>query len=96
MLNAIGLQNVGVDAFLREKLPELRALGVTVIANVWGDLEEDYVTVVRALEEAKGLAAIELEHLLPERRTRRNALRKLSGRHGVARGEGPCGDSAAR
>ena len=41
MLNAIGLQNVGVEAFLAEKLPALRAAGATVIANVWGDLEED-------------------------------------------------------
>ena len=43
MLNAIGLQNVGIEAFLREKLPKLRALGATVIANVWGDVEDDYV-----------------------------------------------------
>src|SRR5262245_7595547 len=68
MLNAIGLQNVGVEVFLSEKLPRLRALGATVIANVWGDLEEDYVTVVRALEGAegaKGVAAIELNISCP-------------------------------
>lgn len=65
MLNAIGLQNVGVDAFLSEKLPKLRALGATVIANVWGDLEDDYVTVVRALEGAEGIAAVELNISCP-------------------------------
>lgn len=65
MLNAIGLQNVGVRAFVSEKLPNLRTLGATVIANVWGDLEEDYVTVVRALEGAVGLAAIELNISCP-------------------------------
>ena len=65
MLNAIGLQNVGVDVFVREKLPRLTALGATVIANVWGDLEEDYVTVVRALEGAEGVAAIELNISCP-------------------------------
>ncbi len=65
MLNAIGLQNVGVEAFLTEKLPRLRELSATVIANVWGDLEEDYVTVVRALEEAEGLAAVELNISCP-------------------------------
>ena len=65
MLNAIGLQNVGIDAFLSEKLPKLRALGATVIANVWGDLEDDYVTVVRALEGAEGIAAIELNISCP-------------------------------
>src|SRR5512134_2141273 len=65
MLNAIGLQNVGVEAFLGEKLPRLRELGATVIANVWGDLEEDYVAVVGALEAAEGLAAIELNISCP-------------------------------
>jgi dihydroorotate dehydrogenase (NAD+) catalytic subunit len=67
MLNAIGLQNVGVEVFVTEKLPKLRALGATVIANVWGDLEEDYVTVVRALEGAgaEGIAAIELNISCP-------------------------------
>jgi len=65
MLNAIGLQNVGVDIFLREKLPKLRELHATVIANVWGDVEEDYVAVVHALEEAEGLAGIELNISCP-------------------------------
>lgn len=65
MLNAIGLQNVGVEAFLAEKLPALRAAGATVIANVWGDLEEDYVAVVRALGDAPGLAAVELNISCP-------------------------------
>jgi dihydroorotate dehydrogenase (NAD+) catalytic subunit len=65
MLNAIGLQNVGVEAFVSEKLPKLRALGATVIANVWGDLEEDYVTVVRALEGTEGIAAVELNISCP-------------------------------
>ncbi len=65
MLNAIGLQNVGIAVFLREKLPMLRELHATVIANVWGDVEEDYVAVVRALEEAEGLAGIELNISCP-------------------------------
>ncbi len=65
MLNAIGLQNVGAVAFLAEKLPKLRELGATVIANVWGDTEEDYVAVVEALEGAEGLAAIELNISCP-------------------------------
>ena len=65
MLNAIGLQNVGIAVFLREKLPRLRELRATVIANVWGDVEEDYVTVVRALDEAEGLAGVELNISCP-------------------------------
>jgi dihydroorotate dehydrogenase (NAD+) catalytic subunit len=65
MLNAIGLQNIGVEAFLRDKLPILREENATVIANVWGDLEEDYERVVAALEDADGLAAIELNISCP-------------------------------
>lgn len=67
MLNAIGLQNIGVEAFVADKLPKLRQLRATVIANVWGDLEEDYVTVVKALESAgaEGIAAVELNISCP-------------------------------
>jgi dihydroorotate dehydrogenase (NAD+) catalytic subunit len=65
MLNAIGLQNVGIEEFLREKLPKLCEIGATVIANVWGDEEEDYVEVVEGLESAEGLAAIELNISCP-------------------------------
>jgi dihydroorotate dehydrogenase (NAD+) catalytic subunit len=65
MLNAIGLQNVGVEAFLSEKLPELAARGVTVIANVWGDTEEDYVAVVERIGNDRRVAAIELNVSCP-------------------------------
>src|SRR5262245_21913139 len=65
MLNAIGLQNIGVEAFRAERLPKLRAADATVIANVWGDLEEDYVAVVQALEGAEGVAAVELNISCP-------------------------------
>jgi dihydroorotate dehydrogenase (NAD+) catalytic subunit len=65
MLNAIGLQNVGVDAFLAEKLPELHRRGVTVIANVWGDTEDDYVAVVSRIGHDRRVAAIELNVSCP-------------------------------
>ena len=65
MLNAIGLQNVGVEAFLSEKLPELHRLGATVIANVWGDTEEDYVAVVERIGGDRRVAAIELNVSCP-------------------------------
>src|SRR6266540_3729901 len=65
MLNAIGLQNIGVEVFLKEKLPRLIELEATVIANVWGDVEEEYVEVVRALEGAQGIAAVELNISCP-------------------------------
>lgn len=65
MLNAIGLQNVGVDVFLSEKLPELHERGATVIANVWGDTEEDYLAVLERLDDDARLAAIELNVSCP-------------------------------
>jgi dihydroorotate dehydrogenase (NAD+) catalytic subunit len=65
MLNAIGLQNVGVKAFVEEKLPRLRELRATVIANVWGDTEDDYVAVVGALEGVEDVAAVELNISCP-------------------------------
>lgn len=65
MLNSVGLQNVGVDAFIRDKLPRLARLETAVIANVFGNGTEDYVEVVRRLEGADGLAAYELNLSCP-------------------------------
>ncbi len=65
MLNAIGLQNVGIDAFLRDKLPPLRATGATIIANVLGGSVEEYVEAARRLAGADGLAALELNVSCP-------------------------------
>ena len=60
MINFIGLQNVGVSAFIRDKLPRLARLKTAVIANVFGRSIEEYTEVVRRLEDASGLAAYEL------------------------------------
>ncbi len=65
MLNAIGLQNVGVDAFLEEKLPALRAYDTVVFANVFGETLGEYVEVCRKLDGAAGLGAIELNVSCP-------------------------------
>jgi dihydroorotate dehydrogenase (NAD+) catalytic subunit len=65
MLNAIGLQNVGVETFLAEKLPELHRLGATVLANVWGDTEDDYVAVVERIGNDRRVAALELNVSCP-------------------------------
>ncbi len=65
MLNAIGLQNVGVERFRTEKLPLLREHGATVVVNVYGHEVADYVAVVRALEEETGIAAFELNLSCP-------------------------------
>jgi dihydroorotate dehydrogenase (NAD+) catalytic subunit len=65
MLNAIGLQNVGVDAFLHEKLPQLRHLRIPIIANALGNTVDEYVEVCGRLAEASGVAAIELNISCP-------------------------------
>jgi dihydroorotate dehydrogenase (NAD+) catalytic subunit len=65
MLNAVGLQNIGVRAFVAEKLPALRAYRTAVIANVFGYTVEEYVGVIRVLEDAGGLAAYELNISCP-------------------------------
>jgi len=65
MLNAVGLQNVGVRAFVRDKLPLLAGCNTTVIANVFGYNIEDYVEVLRVLEDAEGLAGYELNISCP-------------------------------
>jgi len=65
MLNAIGLQGIGVHRFVREKMPELRRLGAVVIVNVCGSSIEEYVEVTRILSDCEGVAAIELNISCP-------------------------------
>ncbi len=65
MLNAVGLQNVGVRAFVSEKLPVLRRFDTAVIVNVFGYTLEDYIEVIRVLEDAEGLAGYELNISCP-------------------------------
>ena len=65
MLNSIGLQNVGVRAFVEEKLPKLAGLDTAVFANVFGYEPNDYVEVLRVLEDAEGLAGYELNVSCP-------------------------------
>jgi dihydroorotate dehydrogenase (NAD+) catalytic subunit len=65
MLNAVGLQNIGVRAFVTEKLPALRQYRTAIVANVFGCSIDDYVGVIRILEEAEGLAAYELNISCP-------------------------------
>src|SRR2546423_13541132 len=65
MLNAIGLQGIGVHRFIDEKLPELRARKATVIVNVCGTTLDEYVEVSRILSDHEGVAAIELNISCP-------------------------------
>src|SRR5947199_519044 len=65
MLNAIGLQGIGVHRFVREKLPELRDRRAVVIVNICGSTLDEYVEVARILSDAERVAAIELNISCP-------------------------------
>ena len=65
MLNAIGLQGIGAQRFIDEKMPELRARRATVIVNVCGTTIDEYVEVSRMLAETEGVSAIELNISCP-------------------------------
>jgi dihydroorotate dehydrogenase (NAD+) catalytic subunit len=68
MLNAIGLQNIGLDRFVAEKLPWLRERGVTVVVNCWGNTVEEYAEIAGALDTVSGVAAIEVNISSPNKR----------------------------
>jgi dihydroorotate dehydrogenase (NAD+) catalytic subunit len=65
MVNAIGLQNIGVRAFVDEKLPLLRRYNTHIIANVFGQTVEGYLEVIRVLNDAEGVSAYELNVSCP-------------------------------
>jgi dihydroorotate dehydrogenase (NAD+) catalytic subunit len=65
MLNSIGLQNVGVDAFLREKMPFLRKAGVPVVVNINGRTVEEYAELAARLEGQPGIGALEINISCP-------------------------------
>jgi dihydroorotate dehydrogenase (NAD+) catalytic subunit len=65
MLNAIGLQGIGVRRYIAEKLPELRRLGATNVINICGSTLDEYVEVARILSDAEGVHALEVNISCP-------------------------------
>lgn len=65
MLNAVGLQNIGVDAFIGEKLPFLRRHDIAVIANIYGETYDEYKKVAKKLDAAAGVHALEINVSCP-------------------------------
>lgn len=65
MLNAIGLQNIGVDVFIEEKLPFLRKYDVAIIANIYGESYAEYQKVAKKLSSVKGVHALEVNVSCP-------------------------------
>ena len=65
MLNAIGLENPGVDVFLRDKLPYLRQYDTAIIVNIFGYSADDYLAVAERLDGAEGVSGIEVNISCP-------------------------------
>ena len=87
MLNAIGLQGIGVRRFVEEKLPQLRECGTVVIVNICGSTIDEYVELARILSDAEGVAALELNISCPN--IKEGGLTfgcSLDGTHAVVQG----------
>jgi dihydroorotate dehydrogenase (NAD+) catalytic subunit len=65
MLNAIGLQGIGVHRYIEEKLPELRRIGATNVVNICGSTLDEYVELARILSDAEGVHALEVNISCP-------------------------------
>jgi dihydroorotate dehydrogenase (NAD+) catalytic subunit len=65
MMNSVGLQNVGVREFVKNKLPQLARYNVPIVVNVFGYAAEDYAEVIQVLEDQQGIAAYELNVSCP-------------------------------
>jgi dihydroorotate dehydrogenase (NAD+) catalytic subunit len=65
MLNAIGLENVGIEAFIADKLPFLGRLTPPVIANIYGKMEEEYMQLAARIDPVEAIAAIEVNISCP-------------------------------
>jgi dihydroorotate dehydrogenase (NAD+) catalytic subunit len=65
MLNAIGLENVGIESFVDEKLPFLKTLTPPLIVNIYGKLEEDYARLAARIDEVEAIAGIEVNISCP-------------------------------
>jgi dihydroorotate dehydrogenase (NAD+) catalytic subunit len=65
MLNAIGLQNVGIDAFIKEKVPFLRTVNTPAIANFFGNTPEEYAQLAARLDEIPEVAGLEVNISCP-------------------------------
>lgn len=67
MINSIGLQNIGIDSFIREKLPFLRRFSIPVIVNFFGDSINEYVEAAERLSSVEGISALEMNISCPNK-----------------------------
>lgn len=65
LLNAIGLENPGLEVFIREKLPFLRKFDTKIIVNIAGEKEDDYLQIAKRLSKENGVDALEVNISCP-------------------------------
>lgn len=65
MLNAIGIENPGVDSFIKNKLPAYKKIGIPLIISVWGNTDNDFKALTKKFNAVKGIAALELNLSCP-------------------------------
>jgi len=65
MLNAIGLQNIGIEGFIAQKLPLLRNYDVAIIVNIFGTTVEEYISLAQRLSSIEGIAGLEINISCP-------------------------------
>ncbi len=68
MLNSIGLQNIGIDAFIKEKLPFLKKFNTKVIVNFFGDSIDEYCEVVKRIDSVSGIHGLEMNISCPNKK----------------------------
>ena len=76
MLNAIGLENVGLEAFLERKVPFLQRLEIPVLANIYGTDIGAYARLAERLDDVDAIAGVEVKYLVPQREARGHRLRR--------------------
>jgi len=65
IMNSVGLQNIGIECFVNEKLPEIKKLKMKVIVNFFGNTDEEYIQVAEILEKQKEIFALEMNVSCP-------------------------------
>ena len=74
MLNAIGIENDGVDAFVKDKMPYLRGLGIPVIVSIGGERAEEFPRVAKCLDKVKGVSGIEINISCPNLKSHKSQV----------------------
>lgn len=69
IINSVGLQNIGVESFVNEKLPEVKKLNIKIIVNFFGNTDEEYIKMAEILDKEKDIFALEMNISCPNVKT---------------------------